>query len=77
VSQLLDGQKRGTYDPYGFVGDKASTSMPMMAEMRMQADMASAPLVSNTSDGQILENYMDETVEKPIASYAEAKTAVK
>jgi len=49
----------------------------MMAEMRMQADMAQVPLVSNTSEGQILENYMDETVEKPIASYAEAKSAVK
>jgi len=39
--------------------------------------MADVPLVSNTSDGQILENYMDETVEKPIVSYDKAKTAVK
>ena len=43
----------------------------------MQAAMADVPLVSNTSDAEIIENYMDETVEKPIVSYDKAKSAVK
>lgn len=51
--------------------------MPLMAENRMQAAMAEVPLVSNTSAGEILENYMDETVKKPIVSYDKAKSAVK
>ena len=51
--------------------------MQLVAENRMQAAMADVPLVSNTSDGQILENYMDEIVEKPIVSYDKAKSAVK
>ena len=55
----------------------ATGSMPLMAENRMQAAMADVPLVSNTSDGQILDNYMDETVEKPLQSFEKAKTAVK
>jgi hypothetical protein len=52
-------------------------NMSLMAENRMQAAMTDVPIVSNSSDGQILDNYMDETVEKPIQSYDQAKTAVK
>ena len=51
--------------------------MPIFSENRMQAAMADVPLVSNTSDAEIIENYMDETVEKPIVSYDKAKSAVK
>ena len=43
----------------------------------MQAAMVDAPIISSTSQGEILENYMDETVEKPVESYGAAKSAVK
>ena len=39
--------------------------------------MSEAPIISTSTEGEILENYMDQTVMEPVVSYAEAKAAVK
>lgn len=45
--------------------------------MRMQSEMAKAPVVSAANQGQVLENFMDESVAQPAQSLAATKAAIK
>lgn len=78
VSGLLSGQKQGMLEPMsGLFGQSSFNTMPLTAESRIQMEMAAMPTVSSTSQGEIIEDYMDSTVKKPIQSYGAAKSAVK
>ena len=50
--------------------------MPLVAEMKMQNAMAQIPEVT-TTEGHILENFMDKAVNEPVTSYAATKSSVK
>ena len=51
--------------------------MPLVAEMRYANAMAQAPVVSTSTDSEILENFMEETVVEKAPSYDAAKKSVK
>ena len=50
----------------GLFGQSSYNTMPLTAESRIQMEMAAMPTVSSKSQGEIIEDYMDSTVKKPI-----------
>lgn len=65
VSRLLQGQKQNApADLFIPTGHSYGSSLELAAEMRMQSEMAKAPVVSAVTDnqGQVLENFMDDMV---------------
>lgn len=78
VSRLLSGQKQNTpSDIYIPTTHNFSSSLELAAEMRMQTEMAQAPIISSVAadKGQVLDNFMDESLSKP--SLAQTKAQIR
>lgn len=75
VEQLVDHQ-RGRYtsnNPYAFLSKSGEPDMSFAADRQIAFAMSQAPTVTSTSEGQVIEEYMDDV----ITDYATAKSEVR
>lgn len=80
ITASLTSHQRARFvqeSPGAFLSHQAEPDFSFMAENRLQAAMAEAPSVTSISQGEVMEKFMDETMDETIKDYATAKSAVK